>query len=371
MQWVTNERTVFSFSSILYRNDGERLFVGVLRGRRHQTSASTHHSIISGSGKEYGRQQEMIIVRTQRKTVIVDTQWVLNASSLKIQIHNEACREHFRTPECVNKSMIKVDYNQRFAKAETQICVLESIRILLAAFIKDVKFACRCIFSLRPESSCSLSGTYMKMEAIYPSETLIPCPDTDDHTLNTEGYRMLHHGCKGISLKCNALLRCRDSWVVRVTGYGLDDRSSVPRKAGIFYTVSRPALVPTQPPIHWVTGVDFPGEQSGQGVKLTTHLHCPICIHGIVLHCLNTAITYRISHSTVHSYLAIERKALYSYFSQLQFIYVSRFHPGIATRWGEWIFSIYIIFPAALGPGVYSAPNRNEYQKMKNYVSGE
>jgi hypothetical protein len=77
---------VFSFSSILYRDDGERLFVGVLRGRRHQTSASKHHSITSETGKEYGRQKEMIIVRTQRRAVIVDTQWVLNASSLKIQI---------------------------------------------------------------------------------------------------------------------------------------------------------------------------------------------------------------------------------------------------------------------------------------------
>jgi hypothetical protein len=33
-------------------------------------------------------------------------------------------------------------------------------------------------------------------------------------------------------------------------------------------------------------------------------------------------------------------------------------------------FSIYPIIPAALGPGVYSASNRNEYQKQKN-VSGE
>jgi hypothetical protein len=32
---------------------------------------------------------------------------------------------------------------------------------------------------------------------------------------------------------------------------------------------------------------------------------------------------------------------------------------------------IYLIFPAALGPGVYSAFNRNEYQKQKNNVSGE
>jgi hypothetical protein len=34
-------------------------------------------------------------------------------------------------------------------------------------------------------------------------------------------------------------------------------------------------------------------------------------------------------------------------------------------------FLIYLIFPAALGPVVYSASNRNEYQKQKNNVSGE
>jgi hypothetical protein len=27
-------------------------------------------------------------------------------------------------------------------------------------------------------------------------------------------------------------------------------------------------------------------------------------------------------------------------------------------------FSIFLILPAALGPGIYSAPNRNEYQKI-------
>jgi hypothetical protein len=34
-------------------------------------------------------------------------------------------------------------------------------------------------------------------------------------------------------------------------------------------------------------------------------------------------------------------------------------------------FSIYLIPPAALGPEVYSAYNRNEYQKKKNNVSGK
>jgi hypothetical protein len=37
------------------------------------------------------------------------------------------------------------------------------------------------------------------------------------------------------------------------------------------------------------------------------------------------------------------------------------------TQWGEF-FSIYVILPAALGPGIYSASNRNEYQKQKNIL---
>jgi hypothetical protein len=44
---------------------------------------------------------------------------------------------------------------------------------------------------------------------------------------------------------------------------------------------------------------------------------------------------------------------------------------GFETRWREWFLSIYLILPAALGPGVYSASNKNEYQKHKNNVSGE
>jgi hypothetical protein len=40
-------------------------------------------------------------------------------------------------------------------------------------------------------------------------------------------------------------------------------------------------------------------------------------------------------------------------------------------KWMNVFFSIYLTFPAALGPGIYSAPNKNEYQKQKNKVSGE
>jgi hypothetical protein len=42
---------------------------------------------------------------------------------------------------------------------------------------------------------------------------------------------------------------------------------------------------------------------------------------------------------------------------------------GYETRWGEWILSIYLILPVALGPEVYSASNRKQYQKQKNNVS--
>jgi hypothetical protein len=35
------------------------------------------------------------------------------------------------------------------------------------------------------------------------------------------------------------------------------------------------------------------------------------------------------------------------------------------------MFLIYLILPASLGAEVYSASNRNEYQKQKNNVSGK
>jgi hypothetical protein len=45
---------------------------------------------------------------------------------------------------------------------------------------------------------------------------------------------------------------------------------------------------------------------------------------------------------------------------------------GAGSRPHEVNFKIYVIFPAALGPGVHSASNVNEYRKYKNNnVSGE
>jgi hypothetical protein len=34
-------------------------------------------------------------------------------------------------------------------------------------------------------------------------------------------------------------------------------------------------------------------------------------------------------------------------------------------------FSMYLILPAAIRPGVYSATDRNEYQKQKNNICGD
>jgi hypothetical protein len=44
---------------------------------------------------------------------------------------------------------------------------------------------------------------------------------------------------------------------------------------------------------------------------------------------------------------------------------------GFQARCGERFISIYLIFPEALGSGVYSACNRNEDQKQKNIISEE
>jgi hypothetical protein len=45
--------------------------------------------------------------------------------------------------------------------------------------------------------------------------------------------------------------------------------------------------------------------------------------------------------------------------------YATSIGRGFDSRWGHLIFSNYLILAAALGPGVYSASNRNEYQKQK------
>jgi hypothetical protein len=35
------------------------------------------------------------------------------------------------------------------------------------------------------------------------------------------------------------------------------------------------------------------------------------------------------------------------------------------TQLGKWLLSVYLILLAALGPGVYSVSNRNDYQRQK------
>jgi hypothetical protein len=43
----------------------------------------------------------------------------------------------------------------------------------------------------------------------------------------------------------------------------------------------------------------------------------------------------------------------------------------LSLSWQFFNTTVVAALPAALGPGVYSASNRNEYQKHKNKVSGE
>jgi hypothetical protein len=64
------------------------------------------------------------------------------------------------------------------------------------------------------------------------------------------------------------------SSVSTVSGYGLHDRAiEVRSPAETKDFSSRPALVPTQPPVQWVTGLLSPGLKGGRGVTLTTHIH--------------------------------------------------------------------------------------------------
>jgi hypothetical protein len=62
---------------------------------------------------------------------------------------------------------------------------------------------------------------------------------------------------------------------ITVYDYRLDDRSSIPgRGKGFFvYSVSRPALRPTQPPFQWIPGVLSLEVKRGRSVTLTIHSH--------------------------------------------------------------------------------------------------
>jgi hypothetical protein len=74
-------------------------------------------------------------------------------------------------------------------------------------------------------------------------------------------------------------VRSRDSAVSIATGYGLDDRGSIPSKGKIFLfsTASRPALGPTQPSIQYVLGALSPGvKQPGREAD-----HSPPSIAGL------------------------------------------------------------------------------------------
>jgi hypothetical protein len=71
-------------------------------------------------------------------------------------------------------------------------------------------------------------------------------------------------------------MRSRGSSGSIVSDYGLDDRGSITRQRQRIFLLayaSRPALGPTQPPVHWVPRVLFPRVKRGRGVTVTTHPH--------------------------------------------------------------------------------------------------
>jgi hypothetical protein len=81
-----------------------------------------------------------------------------------------------------------------------------------------------------------------------------------------------------------------------------------------------------------------------------------------------------MSHLFSESGITIRSKLFH--FIRLMVIFVYCFERGArgsVVSWGtmlHFFFSIYLIFPAALGPGVGSASNRNEYQESSWGVEG-
>jgi hypothetical protein len=63
----------------------------------------------------------------------------------------------------------------------------------------------------------------------------------------------------------------RDSVIGIATGYGLGGPGIESRWGRDFPHPSKPALRPTQPPVHWAPV--FSGGKGGRGVTLTTHPH--------------------------------------------------------------------------------------------------
>jgi hypothetical protein len=123
-----------------------------------------------------------------------------------------------------------------------------------------------------------------------------------------------------------------------------------------------------------------------QGLKRTermptTHLHllprsrmvelyfqCPIRVHGTMLNEAQSSCTF----SNIYGYCAFY---LWPFNGARGSVVVEElcYKPEdrrFKARWCGWISWICLILPAALGTGIHSAPNRNEYQKHKKYFWG-
>jgi hypothetical protein len=105
-----------------------------------------------------------------------------------------------------------------------------------------------------------------------------------------------------------------------VSGYGLDNRGSIPGRGRRIFpltSMSRPSLGPTQPPVQWIPGVLSPGLNRGRGVTLTTQPHLvpksrmsrsyTSSPPSAFVACSGTALTFRCPQESNHFFHLYQR----------------------------------------------------------------
>jgi hypothetical protein len=122
------------------------------------------------------------------------------------------------------------------------------------------------------------------------------------------------------------------------------------------FTASRSALGPLSYLSYGYRGL-FPMERGGRNVKLTTHLRDQQRWSYILL---------RVS--SWHT--AKLNKHRDNFGARGSVVVEALYYSVFDSRWGQRNFSIRLTLSAALGPGVYSASNRNECHKQKKKKKG-